>query len=318
MITIRTEDKPDPRTWADLVEACQGNALHYPQVHFLEHEPEDFSHFLFERNGNVVACGIAFSDSRQFLGFTLGSRALRFPTVPAIRDSVDAPEVYESLVRHARETGFSRLIIQSRWGDCFDGDPLLGGALSQRSLDFVIDLRQQFEEIESSMHKTHRKNIRRAQRTGMEVVVDDSLDGLRLLHEMQGVASERATSKGHGFHVTFDPQKAHANVYSKGIGQILFAKLDSEFVAGLAYLVGGKRAITVRSGSTAKGYETRAMYLLYHELIRRSREWGCVELNLGAVPFSAQNPGDPSQGLFEFKKGFGGSQMTRTSVDLIL
>lgn len=319
MTTVRRLQNPGAPEWTEYVEHCNGNALHLPQVHFLELEPRDLTQLVFERGGEIVACGVAFASARRLLGVAVGSKALHLPTVPAIRDLADTQEIYDALCDYARNSGFSRLVIEPRWGHCFDESPLFRGFVTKRSLDFVLDLRVDFEQILAGMHKTHRKNIRRAERTGMTIELDSSLAGLSRLREMQASASERATEKGRGFEVgRFDAQKAHAHVYSQGIGQILFAKLDAEYVAGLAYLVGGKRVITVRSGSSARGYETRAMYLLYLDLIRRAREGGCVEVNFGAVPFSAQDSADPSYGLFEFKKGFGGTPMTRTGVDMVL
>lgn len=67
-----------------------------------------------------------------------------------------------------------------------------------------------------------------------------------------------------------------------------------------------------------EGYETRAMYYLYTELITRSIEQGMVELNAGGVPADARDADHPQSGLYEFKSGFGGSPVSRHGLNIPL
>jgi lipid II:glycine glycyltransferase (peptidoglycan interpeptide bridge formation enzyme) len=76
--------------------------------------------------------------------------------------------------------------------------------------------------------------------------------------------------------------------------------------------------MTVRSGSTPEGYETRAMYLLQAAVIDRARERGFPELNLGGVPEAAAAEGHPEHGLYDFKKGFGAAPCLRTGLTVDL
>jgi hypothetical protein len=292
--------------------------MHLAEVHFTDHDPRDLLHLVFRRLGNPVACATAFTVRRRVVGLAWGPKFLQLPTVPAIRDVTDAAQVYSALLEYAACGGYSRLMVHPRWGDCFEGNALFQEHLTDAIVEFVLDLRPGLEEILKRMHKIHRKNIRRAEAAGLTVEPDSTLAGLMRLREMQLVSSERAAEKGHGFGVregTFF-QRAFAQVYSIGIGRMLFAKRGPEYMAGLAYVVGGRRGLTVRSGSTAEGYETRAMYLLHYELIKRSLDEGLLELNLGGVPRGAQKPEHPQWGLYEFKKGFGGTPAVRTGVDM--
>ena len=133
-------------------------------------------------------------------------------------------------------------------------------------------------------------------------------------------SSARAGEKTEGFAVRDEEyfRSVHQHVYGPGLGTLLFAWLDGERVAALAWLAAAGRVLTVRSGSLPVGYETRAMYLLHDELIRRAIENSAVELNIGGVPSAAAEPGHSQAGLHEFKKGFGGEPVQRYELDIPL
>ncbi|MHB9020136.1 MAG: peptidoglycan bridge formation glycyltransferase FemA/FemB family protein, partial [Minisyncoccota bacterium] len=73
-----------------------------------------------------------------------------------------------------------------------------------------------------------------------------------------------------------------------------------------------------RSGATREGYESSAMYLLQYELIRRLKEEGVKQLNIGGVPEGATDPSHPNHGLYNFKRYFGGVPFRRTSLKIEL
>jgi GNAT acetyltransferase-like protein len=245
---------------------------------------------------------------------------LVLPTGPAIARSELARDVHAALVSFARENGFDRLEIQPRYSPKPAPDDLLAKYAGAGIIEFVLDLAREPEEILMGMHKIHRKNVRRAERSGLTVQADDSLEAMLRLREMQLVASERAEAREHGFRVGDEGwfRRLHAQVYATGPGHVLLARAGNDPVAALAYLKGARRALTVRSGSQPRGYEMRAMYLLHHELIRNLREQGVLELNLGGVPSAATDPAHPQAGLHEFKAGFGGTACLRTGVDVPL
>jgi lipid II:glycine glycyltransferase (peptidoglycan interpeptide bridge formation enzyme) len=187
-----------------------------------------------------------------------------------------------------------------------------------RSLEFELGLDRPAEEIMAGMDRYHRKNVRRAERAGVSVVFDTSLDALLLLRELQVSSSTRGEEKGNPFGVR-DPEyfhRAYELVYAPGWGEVAFARVGEKTVAGLAYLVAGNRAITVRSGATPLGYEANAMYILQHEVLIRLGKKGVHQINLGAVPLGATEPQHPQHGLYDFKKGFGGTPRPRTRITL--
>jgi lipid II:glycine glycyltransferase (peptidoglycan interpeptide bridge formation enzyme) len=188
--------------------------------------------------------------------------------------------------------------------------PAFSSHVSEVLVEFVLDLDRAPEAIEAGMHRVHRKNVRRATRDGVTVAPDSSLEGLLTLRSMQQSSSERSAQKGGGFTVRDRSffERLHKTVYAPGRGELLFAYRDGKTLAGLAYVTGAGRSITVRSGSTPEGYALQAMYVLQSSVIDRARERGLRALNLGGVPEAAATPDHPQRGLYEFKRGWGGHE----------
>ena len=225
-----------------------------------------------------------------------------------------------ALLDHARDSGFARIVVQPGYGTWLGGDEALAKFRTDSITEFVIDLSPGYDALLAGMHKIHRKNIRRAGRAELDVVEDSSVDGLLQLRQLQLSSSERAEEKTEGFAVRDEAyfRNVHDHVYAPGLGTVLFARLGGETVAALAWLNAAGRILTVRSGSLPAGYESRAMYLLHDELIRRALDAGVEELNIGGVPTAAAEKGHAQSGLYEFKQGFGGVPMQRYGLDISL
>lgn len=315
------EDYPEA-DWTRLVAACHGNPLHLPRVHLGDRAERGLRYLVFRRDGADTACAPAFLESERSGILSRRRRVLDLPTPPAAADR--SPEArgerYRALLDLGRETGYRRLTVGLPWGEDFGDLARFAPHVTGSILEFVLDLAPEPEAILAGMHKVHRKNIRRAERHGLVVRADVSLEGLLQLRRVQETSARRATERGDGFAVR-DPdyfRRVHERIYGAGVGEVLLALEGETCVAALAYLWTGSRALTVRSGSTARGYDTSAMYLLLHTALLRSRERGVTEINLGGVPADAAGEDHPQHGLHEFKKGFGGRACLRTAVSVEL
>jgi hypothetical protein len=322
MLGLRTLDAfPDPQ-WRQLVEACQGNPLHLHQVHLGDRDEKDLRYLIFDRNDAAVACAPAFVSTPHLHRLRGKVRTLELPTAAAtaMREPGELEEVYRRLIEGCRVLGCGRLVVGHGWGECFDGWPALGGHITERVVEFVLDLGAPLDELLAGMHKAHRKNIRRAEKLGLTVRVETTPEALEQLRQVQLVSAGRSTDRGHGFAVRDANyyRRVHERVYGAGLGEVLLAFQGNDCVGALAYLHLGTKGITVRSGCTRAGYETYAMYLLEHSLLARAKELGLRELNLGGVPADAEGENHPQHGLFEFKRGFGGRSWLRTAAAMDL
>ncbi len=302
-----------------LVEECDGHSLHLPQVHLVG-KVDRSMRFLVVRDGDrTIGCGPAFDIARRVMRVSIGSRMLSLPTALALSGEAQSrkAEVYRELAVFAKRSGFGRLVIQRAWGEDFSAEEALSPYIVGRGIDFTIDLTATVEDLQAAMHKYHRKNVRRAVRKGITLVKGTGEDALLRLRELQLASAGRKGGQfGVGDAAFF--RRLYESIYKPGTGGVLFATMDEQYVAGLAYLSSEKKAQTVRSGSTDAGNKYFAMYLLQFELITRLKEAGVELLNIGGVPAEAVDADHPQHGLYKFKQGFGGAENLRTVVDVPL
>lgn len=318
MISVEASRRFDLAEWKGLVSSVDGNPFHMPEVLLVNSKPEDLIYLVFRKKGEVAGAAVGLSLERSLLKFLKVSKMLYLPTVPAMAEGVARDELYSALFEFARGSGYKSIEIEPRWGDDFSEHPQFRTFVERRLLEFTIDLRQGSEELLKAMHQKHRKNLRKSSENGLELTWCASLEDFLRLRDMQQSSAERSSEKGNtygiqdeGFYV-----ESYKRVYESGLGKVMFACKDGEPVAALAYLAVGRKAVTVRSGATPKGYETSAMYLLQHELIRQLKEDGFIELNIGGVPAAAETPGHQQHGLYNYKRYYGGKPCLRTGLKI--
>jgi hypothetical protein len=320
MIKMETSARVNDDEWERLVQACGGHPLHLPQIQDVDQVGHERMHVVFQNGSQPVACALAYQTGGG--RFRKRPRRLLLPASPAFRADAGADRalIYEKILELARRLECSELIIQPQWGTQFEDVPLFSSHVSEILIEFVLDTNRDLSAIEAGMHRTHRKNVRRAARDGVTVSPETTLEGLLTLRAMQQVSSERSAKKGGGFTVRDRSffERLYTSVYSSGRGELLMATKDGKPLAGLAYVTGAGRAVTVRSGSTPEGYALQAMYALQSRAIERVQERGILELNLGGVPEVAATPGHPQRGLYEFKLGWGGTERRSEAIRMAI
>lgn len=320
MISVEAKRSFDAAEWKALVSSVGGNPFHSPEVLLVSSKPEDLIYLVFKRNGEAVGAAVGLSLEKSLLKFLKVSKMLYLPTVPATLEGVHVDDLFDALIGFAKGSGYKTIEVEPRWGEDFSAHPKLRSFVERRLLEFTIDLRQGDEELLKAMHQKHRKNVRKSTGNGLELAWCDGLDKFLKLRDMQQSSSERSAGKGNDYGIQDEGYyiESYKKVYENGPGKVMFALKDGEIVAALAYLAFGRKAVTVRSGATQKGYETSAMYLLQHELIRLLKEEGFTELNIGGVPADAETPGHQQHGLYNYKKYYGGKPCLRTGLKINL
>ena len=320
MIKVDCYSEFDQSEWCGIVKNLKGNALHLPDVWRPDFDQRNTWFLILRTEQDIVGACMALCLEKKVLKLFKGSRTLYLPTIPAFieENEKNAEDIYSSLLGFAKKSGFDYLSIGARWGSDLSCILDFGKYVDTRLTEFTIDLTGDLEAIMASFHKKHRKNIRKAEEHGMEIIEDNSLNGLMELHKLQESSSDRAASKGNIYKVQKKDFfiRAHENIYSKNIGSILFAKHEGKYISGLAYLRFNKRAITVRSGSLAEAYTLSAPYHVQWDLIRRLKNESFEVLNIGGVSGDAADPAHVQYGLYQFKKGFGSVENHRTGVTI--
>ena len=227
----------------------------------MDHDPASLLFLVMKDDDSIKGCAVGVKEGSGWRRKLLGQSSLHLPTFPAVNGElqVSEEEINFSLLQFCRGTGISRLNIDGRWGRDFSRSDRFADHIVRTFVEFEMRTDQTEEAILASMDKYHRKNIRRAERNGVTVEIDSSLEGLSRLRELQLVSADRATKRGNPFGVRDQTYflKIQKLLYKSGLGEVAFAKREGEFIAGLAYLFtqGSWRSRCVR-GQRPKGTRT--------------------------------------------------------------
>ena len=167
----------------------------------------------------------------------------------------------------------------------------------------IVDLRPDEDALIASFKPKCRYNIRLAARRGVTVApvpLDDTT--IDTMYSLMASTRDRA-----GFTLR---SRAYFSGYwrlheAAGQGQLFFASLDGEVLAGVFATFVGRKAWYKDGGSTKEHSDAMAPHLLQWEVMRWLRGRGVESYDLVAVPPRAElDPRHKLYGLYRFKSGF--------------
>jgi peptidoglycan pentaglycine glycine transferase (the first glycine) len=167
----------------------------------------------------------------------------------------------------------------------------------------IVDLRPDEDAMLASFKPKCRYNIRLAERRG--VIVDPvPLDGASIdtMYSLMASTRDRAgfTLRSKEYFAGY--WRLHA---AAGQGQLFFASLEGQVLAGVFATYIGRKAWYKDGGSTKEHSAVMAPHLLQWEVMRWLKARGIEAYDLVAVPPAADlTPSHPLYGLYRFKSGF--------------
>jgi lipid II:glycine glycyltransferase (peptidoglycan interpeptide bridge formation enzyme) len=167
----------------------------------------------------------------------------------------------------------------------------------------IVDLRPDEDALLASFKPKCRYNIRLAQRRGV-IVEPVALDGSSIdtMYSLMESTRERAGFTLRSKEYFSGYWRLHA---AAGQGQLFFASLDGEVLAGVFATRIGSKAWYKDGGSTKEHAAVMAPHLLQWEVMRWLKSRGVEAYDLVAVPPAGDlNPSHPLYGLYRFKSGF--------------
>ena len=219
-----------------------------------------------------------------------------------------APEgVAAMLVPVAREHGWAELRV-----DSFDG-PFgareLDGFDTVERHEFLLDLS---EDRMAACKSSHRRKIRKAEKSGVVVAEETCADSVRLLYTLQGHTQTRRATRGEDMSL---PSPAQYDVLAKtfvqqGGGRLIVARIDGNPVSCILIGVGGPRAYYMMGGTSPEGLASNAASLVMWRAIELLQRDKLQVLNLGGVSARAADPESVEHGLYRFKDGWGGERVS--------
>jgi len=184
-----------------------------------------------------------------------------------------------------------------------------GYAVAPRDIQYnistvVVDLRPSEETILASFKQKTRYNIRLAAKKGVQVeTVPVNATSIDTMYRLWTETTQRSGIYLRSKQYYADFWQLHAE---QEIGQLFFASLDGQVLAGAFVTHLGQKALYKDGGSVREHPGVQAPYALQWEIMRWLKTQGVAEYDLHGVPPAASlnDPAHPLAGLARFKTGF--------------
>lgn len=282
----------DPR-WLDFIHSCSdANIFHHPAWMELMSDCYGYLPFILaivDNKGNIQS-GLPFMKVNSLL---TGRRWVSIPFSdycnPLYYDEAARDELTCELVNTFQANLLKK--IEIRW-------ELPARVEIQRVSQFVlhtIQLDPDPAQVSKRFKRTHLQNIHTAEERGVNVEFGEQLEHLKAFYDLQ-----LETRKRHG--VPAQPWKYFEllwkHIVKTGMGFVLLATHENEYIAGMVYLGWGRTLIAKYAASREDRFNLRPNNLLFWEGIR----WGCQN---GFSVFDMGRTEVENAGLRNFKSRWG-------------
>jgi hypothetical protein len=282
----------DPR-WMEFIQTCpEANIFHHPGWMRLMHECYGYSGFILaipDERGKIRA-GLPFMKvDSPFTGHRWVSLPFSDYCRPLYQDEAALEELTCQLIHTFQSNHLKKMEV--RW--CLPPQPEI-----QQVAEFVlhtIRLDPDPAQVSKRFKRTHLQNIHTAEERGVKIEFGDQPEHLKAFFDLQ-----LETRKRHG--VPAQPWRYFEllwqHIVRPGIGFVLLAIKDDEYVAGTVYLGWGRTLIAKYAASREDRFNLRPNNLLFWEGIR----WGCKN---GFTVFDMGRTELKNAGLRNFKSRWG-------------
>ncbi len=292
--------------------------------------------YIVHTNHNVVPQFITLlSENEEILGLALGfhessrhrligrfTRKLWLDAAPQVQND-DEEKLYEFirlLVSAGKRNKNVTISIGSYASHTSINElEMLGFNLINR-IEFILQVDCSEDIIWKGLKDKKRNTIRKALK--MEITIEElpGEQGVFHLFNLKAESARRIVERG-GPDLTLkdkyrvDPNRILAN---SGFGRIIGAKIDGKIVSAALFTFFNEMVYYTQSGSNQMGLKKQAPTLILWESIKKFKKEGAKIFNLGGCKASAVDRSSPENGLYVFKKGFGGTIKKCVSGEKIL
>ncbi|GFN22998.1 lipid II:glycine glycyltransferase FemX [Thermanaeromonas sp. C210] len=168
---------------------------------------------------------------------------------------------------------------------------------------FRLDLRPPLEEIRKNFHPKTRYNIGLAQRRGVNVKDDCTLEDLPVFYCLlqETALRDRFLIRSYDYFLTLWKE-----LVERGYAKLFLAYYQGEPIAGTLAFILGDKAWYLYGASSNRHRNVMPNYLLQWTMICWAKEQGCTLYDFRGVP-GLVSEDHPLYGLYRFKKGFSGT-----------
>jgi hypothetical protein len=224
---------------------------------------------------------------------------------PVIGDSVDNNRIVSELI-----TSLERSTVKDRVCESFiftlkrtDVLERLGYALKKTFNVYKVGLQKGVEELWKRIAHNKRRNIKKAESHGVNVICSTKYEDLNAFYEMHALSGKRAgfIPHSHGYFASF-----HKVFSASGRARVFLSVFGNRPVAGVFVVVHGDTAYALGAGSREEVWYVRPNDILHW----KAMEWACNEgLSYYHMGFVSEPPPSKSSmgwGLWRWKREWNG------------
>ena len=248
---------------------------------FQEYEPKVLA---VSRNGKLVDVG-ALILRRQRFDKTL---------VVTISSLLSEPDYFwSSMTVLARDWRVNRVMIEMFGAPADDQRAFEGEKLRQRTQIYVCDLTR--DDLAAELSSNHRRNIRKAEAQGFDVVEESSPKAIEDHVRLCGASNDRRS--GRGEQIQGNKDRAATEAYLKtGQATLYQAVHEGTAYSSILVLRIGAAAYYDTGGTSPEGMKMGGSHFLMFKVMERLKAEGVTSFSLDVAN---------TEGLIKFKTGFG-------------
>jgi lipid II:glycine glycyltransferase (peptidoglycan interpeptide bridge formation enzyme) len=161
-----------------------------------------------------------------------------------------------------------------------------------------LDLSKGIDELYNCIHKTTKRNIKKANREGVQVTFSHSLESIKEYYHLHRLTRKRQGLPPQPYYFF---NSIHNHIISKDKGFVALARIDGNCIAGAVYFHFGKHAIYKYGASKMSHQHLRPNNLLMWEAIKRYASDQFKSFDFGRTDLY-------HEGLRRFKRSWGTSE----------
>lgn len=246
------------------------------------------AYFTFVENGNLkVLVPVMQVDS-----FLTGKRGVSLPFTDyndaIVSKDIFFGDIFNHMIQYGRNFRWKSLELRG------EQNPGLPVSMSRTYSRHILNFRGKKDGLFSSLSANTRRNIKKADKSGVKVEICHSLDSIQEFHALNCM-----TRKRHGL----PPQpfsffkKVFEHILSKELGFVVLATYQNVRIAGAVYFHLGEKAYFKYGASDKNFHHLRPNNLVMWEAIKWYSENGFKNLCFGRTE-------PENQGLIQFKSGW--------------
>lgn len=260
-------------------------------------------------NGKPV--GLVQGTYSTYFGFGMTLKVRNGPV--AIAENTETSLIAENLLRALDDYGKKNRIIQAEiWvPESWQLQEVFSRAdysLIDKTNEYYVNLGEDGDEHWRRIAHNKRRNIKRATKEGVEVILSDNHDDLLTFYSMLRSTAERA-----GFQPLPLPWfEAAWKLHRPGeLSKIFFALWKGKKVAGVFTVTHGKTVYAAAAGSLTEGWKARPNDIMHWKAMEWARENGYSKYYMGLVseppPESGKEGSTPAWGVWRWKREWKGT-----------